>query len=40
MPRKKKEETPEVTPDKKEVKKVSPYGWTAVRNKAKFTHNK
>ena len=40
MPRKKKEETPEVIEEKKEVKKVSPYGWMAVQNKAKFTKAK
>lgn len=37
MPRKKKEETKEET---KEVKKINPYGWTALRNSAKFTRTK
>lgn len=40
MARKKKEETPDTMPEKKEVKKVNPYGWTSVQTKAKFTHNK
>lgn len=40
MPRKKKEETPEVKPEKTEAKKINPNGWKAVRNKAKFTHAK
>ena len=41
MARKKKdaEETP-VTAIKPEAKKSSPYGWQAVRNKAKFTKPK
>ncbi len=38
MPRKKKEETPENIPEKKE--KVNPFGWKAVINKAKFTKPK
>lgn len=38
MARKKKtEETPEIKEVKKDPVKVNPYGWTALRNKAKFT---
>lgn len=40
MARKKKEETPEIMQEKKEVKKINPYGWKAVQNNAKFTHSK
>lgn len=36
MPRKKKEENAEL----KKTVKPSPYGWEAVRNKAKFTNTK
>ena len=41
MPRKKKEETQEEKPEiKTEKKKVNPYGWQAIVNKAKFTKAK
>ena len=40
MARKKKEETQEAAPVKKESIKTNPYGWTAVVNKAKFTKPK
>lgn len=40
MARKKKEETQESIPEKKETVKNNPYGWTAVVNKAKFTKPK
>lgn len=41
MARKKKEETQEEKPDiKTENKKVNPFGWRAVVNKAKFTKAK
>lgn len=39
MPRKKKtEETEEIKEVKKD--KINPYGWNALRNKAKFTRTK
>ena len=42
MARKKaQEETKEVkTTEKKEAKKINPYGWEALRNSAKFTTTK
>lgn len=40
MPRKKKEETQEEKPEIRTEKKVNPYSWAAVVNKAKFTKPK
>ena len=40
MARKKKEDTQEEKPEIKTEKKINPFGWTAVINKAKFTKAK